>query len=143
MVICDTSTLAKYYVPEAESAAVRAFLDREDQVLASELARAELMAVFHRRLREQVWTRAEFLAVVRQFTKDDIGGLWTWLPLEGPLMEQVARTYATLPETVFLRTADCIHLITALCSGLTEIHTHDRHQAQAAPSLGLKPIRIG
>ena len=41
MLFCDTSTLAKYYVPEAESGAVCARLDAEDQVVLSELARAE------------------------------------------------------------------------------------------------------
>lgn len=65
MIFCDTSTLAKYYVPEAESAAVRSRLDGEDEVVLSDLARAELMGVFHRRLREGKWTRAEFSAFAR------------------------------------------------------------------------------
>lgn len=83
MLFCDTSTLAKYYVPERESATVRSRLDAEDQVLFSELARAELMAVFHRRLRESKWTREEFRTLVRQFSRDDIGGYWAWVPLNG------------------------------------------------------------
>jgi predicted nucleic acid-binding protein len=77
MVFCDTSTLAKYYVSEPESDAVRTRLDAEDQVLLSELARAELMGVFHRRLREGRWDRNEFLMVVRQFSTDEVGGYWT------------------------------------------------------------------
>lgn len=44
---CDTSTLAKFYVQEAESAAVRTALDTAERVVLSELAKAELMAVFH------------------------------------------------------------------------------------------------
>ena len=58
MIFCDTSTLAKYYVPEAETDAVQSHLDGEDQVMASELARVELMAVFHRRLRAGAPSRA-------------------------------------------------------------------------------------
>lgn len=142
MIFCDTSTLAKYYFAEPESAAVRLRLDQTDQVLASELAKAELMAVFHRRLREKTWSRRDFLAAVRQFTKDDVGGLWTWIPLGTLLITQVARTYDTLPETVFLRTADCIHLITALHAGMSEICTHDRHQIEAAPGFGLSVVTI-
>jgi len=142
VIFCDTSTLAKFYVTESESVAVRTRLDREERVLASELAKVELMAVFHRRLRERSWTRTEFLAVVRQFTKDDVAGYWGWIPLETALMNQVARVYDTLPETVHLRTADCIHLITALQAGLTEIHTHDHHQIQAAAGLGLSVVTI-
>jgi predicted nucleic acid-binding protein len=124
MIFCDTSTLAKYYVPEYDSAEVRARLDKEDQVALSELARAELMGVFHRRLREHKWTKDEFLAVVRQFTKDDIGGYWSWLPLDSVIVEQSVKTFTTLPETIFLRTADCLHLVTALHHGFGEIHTH-------------------
>src|SRR5438045_89756 len=106
MLFCDTSTLAKYYVQESGSDAVRARLDAEDQVHLSELARAELMAVFHRQLRERRWTRDEFAAVVRQFSTDEGGGLWTWAPLDGGVIEQVVRIFITLPEDVFLRTAD-------------------------------------
>jgi len=142
MLFCDTSTLAKYYVSEPESDAVRARLDTEDQVLLSELARAELMAVFHRQWRERRWQRDEFLTVVRQFSTDEVGGYWTWIPLEGAIVEQVVRTYATLPDDVFLRTADCLHLVTALRQGFTEIHTHDRHQRNGASALGLRAISI-
>jgi hypothetical protein len=46
MIFCDTSTLAKYYVTEPESATVRSRLDAKDQVVLSESARAELMGAF-------------------------------------------------------------------------------------------------
>ena len=142
MLFCDTSTLAKYYVSESESGAVRAHLDAEDQVMLSELARAELMGVFHRRLRERQWNRDEFLTVVRQFSTDEVSGYWTWLPLEGIIVEQVVRTYTALPEDVFLRTADCLHLVTALHHGFAEIHTHDRQQRDGAGALGLTAVAI-
>jgi predicted nucleic acid-binding protein len=142
MLFCDTSTLAKYYVAEPESDAVRGRLDAEDQVLLSELARAELMGVFHRRLRERTWERNDFLMVVRQFSADEVAGYWTFVPLEGGIVEQVVRTYATLPEDVFLRAADCLHLVTALRHGFTEIHTHDTHQRDGAGALGVTAIAI-
>jgi len=87
MLFCDTSTLAKYYVPETESAAVRARRDQEGQVALSELARAKIIGVFHRRLREKQWTTKVFRTVVRQFAKDDIGGVWSWLPLDGMIVD--------------------------------------------------------
>ena len=52
MIFCDTSAVAKLYVPERESVAVRRLLEAEDEVCLSELARPELMGVFHRRWRE-------------------------------------------------------------------------------------------
>jgi len=142
MILCDTSTVAKFYVFEPESVAVRQRLEAEDEVCVSELARIELMGVFHRRLREGKWTRADFLAAVRQFSADDIGGYWTWLPLESAIIEAAAATYATLPETVFLRSSDCLHLVTALHHNFAEIHTHDKHQIDAAAALGLKAVTI-
>jgi len=142
MIFCDTSTIAKLYAPEAQSAAVRARLETEDAVFASELARVELMSVFHRRLREKKWSRADFQAAARQFTADDIGGFFTWLPLDNAITDAAAKTYATLPETIFLRSADCLHIVTALHHGFEEIHTHDAHQGAAAAVLGVKAVAI-
>jgi predicted nucleic acid-binding protein len=142
MIFCDTSTVAKLYVPEAESAAVRLRLEAEDEVCVSELARAELMAVFHRRMREAKWTRADFSAAVRQFSADDIGGFWTWLPLDGVIIGATANTFATLPDNVFLRSSDCLHLVTALHHNFTDVFTHDKHQTAVAATLGLNSVNI-
>ncbi len=140
MIFCDTSAVAKLYVTEKESAVVRARLETEDQVLVSELVRIEVLSVFHRQLREKQWTRDKFMTAVRQFTNDDIGGFWTWLPLDVTIIDAAAKTYTTLPDTVFLRTADCLHLVTALHHGVAEICTYDAHQTAAAPAVGIRPI---
>jgi len=140
MIFCDTSAAAKLYVPEHESGAMRKLAEREDEVYVSELVRAELMGVFHRRWRERKWSRADFLTAVRQFSHDDIAGFWTWLPLDRPIVEAAGQTYTTLPDTVFLRTADCLHLVTALHHNFAEIYTYDAQQSAAASVLGLKPV---
>lgn len=137
MIFCDTSAVARLYVPEKESPAVRARLEQEEQVLVSELARVELMAVFHRQVRKNRWSQAQFRTAVLQFTNDDIGGFWTWLPLEAAVTAAAAKVYASLPASVLLRSADCLHLVTAIHHGFAEIYTYDRHQALAAPALGL------
>ena len=140
MILCDTSAAAKLYIVEKESSAMRQRLETEDQVFVSELVRVELMGVFHRQLREKKWTRDKFLTAARQFTNDDIGGFWTWLPLDATIIEAAARTYTTLPDSVFLRAADCLHLVTARHCGLAEIYTYDTHQTVAATALGIKPV---
>jgi predicted nucleic acid-binding protein len=142
MIFCDTSAIAKLYVVEKESPAIRARIEAEDEVLVSELARVELMGVFHRQLREKKWTREKFLTAVRQFANDDIGGFWTWAPLDTTVIEAAARTYTTLPDTVFLRSADCLHLVTARHHNFSEIHTYDTHQKTAAIALGLNPVSV-
>ena len=142
MIFCDTSTAAKLYVPERESAAVRQRLESEDEVYVSELVRVELMAVFHRRLREGKWSHADFTTAVRQFSQDDISGFWTWLSLDNLISEAAAKTYSTLPDSVFLRSADCIHLVTGVHHNFAEIYTHDAHQAIAATALGMRALVI-
>jgi hypothetical protein len=69
-------------------------------------------------------------------------GYWTWLPLDSAIIEAASTTYTTLPETVFLRSADCLHLVTALHYNFAEIYTHDSHQIDAASALGLKAVAI-
>ena len=134
--------MAKFYVFEPESTAVRQRLEAEEEVCVSELAKLELMGLFHRRLREGKWTRPDFVTAVRQFSADDIGGYWTWLPLDSAIIDAAAATYATLPEAVFLRSSDCLHLVTALHHNFAEIYTHDKHQIDAAAALGLKPVTL-
>lgn len=143
MIFCDTSAVAKLYVVEQGSAAVRAIVESEDRVLASALARVELMAVFHRQLREKKWTSDLFAAAVRQFQRDEAHGFWSWLPVESAIIEMAAKTFTTLPGNVFLRAADCIHIVTAMHHGLADIHTYDIHQAAAARALGLNPLAPG
>ena len=141
MIFCDTSAAAKLYVLEKDSPAVRGAIENEDSVFISELARVELMSVFHRQLREKIWTRAQFTTAVRQFMNDDSSGFWTWLPLDAAIIEAAAKTYTALPDSVFLRSADCLHLATAIHHGFGGICTFDKHQIGAAVALGLKPLK--
>jgi predicted nucleic acid-binding protein len=140
MIFCETSAAVKIYSSEPESSAVKTLFEAEDELCLSELARLEVMSVFHRRLRVGIWDRTDFLSSVRQFSKDDLGGFWTWLPLDQSILQAAAKIYATLPSTVFLRSSDCIHLVTALHHNFAEIYTYDRHQSLAASSLGLKAV---
>lgn len=139
MIVCDTSAVAKFYVPEKESPAIRQLVEGEDSVCVSELVRPELMAVFHRRLREKTWSQRDFTAAIRQFQYDDLAGFWTWLPLDSQILRAAADAFATLPGDIFLRSSDCIHIVTALHHNFSELFTYDVHQLQAAAALGLRP----
>ena len=143
MIFCDTSALAKFYVPENESEALRILLDAENQATASELARVELMSVFHRRMRERKWTQEQFQAAAGQFNRDDTGGYWTWLPVSSSIIGAASQLYLSLPGSVFLSASDCLHLVTALHHGLEEVCTFDRHQQEAAQALGLTVTGLG
>jgi predicted nucleic acid-binding protein len=142
MIVCDTSTLAKFYVNERESKAVRDRLNAEDQVFICAWGRAELMAVLHRQLREKKWNREIFVTVTQQFLRDDADGLWSWTPVDSELLSLAVQTYLTIPAEVFLRTADCVHLVSAIRWGYGDFYTHDTRQRAAAAYLGLNPLAI-
>jgi predicted nucleic acid-binding protein len=142
MIFCDTSFAAKLYALEPETAAVRTLLEEAQWIYVSELFRVEVLAVFHRRLREGKWTPAEFRAADRQFQHDDQTGFWSWLPVEHQLMVAAEQTFRTLPPDIFLRAADCIHLTTARQHGFGGIHTYDAHQSRAALALGLQALTV-
>jgi len=140
MIFCDTSAAVKIYVPERESRSVQLLFNAEDEICLSELTRIELMGVFHRRLREGQWNQSQFLGAVRQFSNDELSGFWTWLPLDQSIIHAAAKIYTTLPRTVFLRSSDCIQVVTALHHNFAEIYTYDSHQSAAAAVLGLKAV---
>ena len=142
MIFCDTSALAKYYVDEIGSPALRSRLRSEDAVMASELARVELMSVFHRRLREREWTREQFQAAASQLSRHDATQYWTWLPVSDLIIGAASQFYLSLSESVFLRPSDCLHLVTALHHGFEEVCTFDRHQEEAVQALGLAVIKL-
>jgi predicted nucleic acid-binding protein len=138
MIFCDTSAAVKVYVREAGSSEIARLFPKHNEICLSELARVELISVFHRRLREGIWDKTDFDGAVSQFSKDDISGFWTWLPLDRSIIEAATKTYTTLPKTVFLRASDCLHLITAQHYNFSEIYTYDTHQTKAAAVFGIK-----
>jgi predicted nucleic acid-binding protein len=140
MIFCDTSAAVKIYALERESASVQLLFDTADDICLSELTRVEIMGVFHKRLREGLWNQSQFLAAVRQFSNDELSGFWTWLPLDQSIIHAAAKIYTTLPSTVFLRSSDCIQLVTALHHNFAKIYTYDRHQSLAASSFGLTAV---
>jgi len=111
-------------------------------VTLSELARVVVMSVFHRYWRDNAWSREQFIRATSQLDRDDLRGVWTWLPVDRAIIMYSVHAYLLLPADVFLRASDCIHIATALRSEHTEIYTHDVRQAKAAEALGLVPVRI-
>jgi len=128
----DAAFIAKFYVDEPESAAVRNLAEGLGTVSCAVFGRLEVAAVFHRKWREQTFSRRAFEEVSDQFADDCNAGLWTWLPLTNDLVEAAAAAVRGLPRTVFLRSADALHLVCATEHGFAEIYSNDRHVLAAA-----------
>ena len=136
----DSSYIAKFYLDEPESDAVRRLAESLGQVRCAVIGQVEVAAVFHRKLREGAFDGSAFREVMAQFNDDCNQGLWTWLPLTSALAAKTAAAFARLPRPVLLRSADALHLSCAHEHGLPEIYTNDRHMSAAARHFRLKPL---
>lgn len=102
------------------------------------MALAEVPCLFHRNLREGNLT-SKAVSEVRQLFMDDVdAGTWRLLPVTERLLRRVESTMRTLRRDVFLRSADAIHIATALDAGFREIWTNDRHLLAACAHCGIK-----
>ena len=135
----DANYISRCYLDEHGSTEVRA-LASATAVVCVELGQAEASSAFHRKLREGALTPAEFAALMNQFEAEL--SLFTWLPVTSALITDVRQSFVTLPPTVFLRSADALHLACAREAGLTEIYSNDRHLLAAAPHFGLNGVNV-
>ena len=138
----DSSYIAKFYLDEPESAAVRQLAESLGQVRCAAIGQVEVAAVFHRKLREGAFDAGTFREVIAQYDDDCGQGLWTWLPLTTALAAKTVAAFARLPRPVFLRSADAVHLSCAHEHGFPEIYTNDRHMSAAARYFRLKPLAV-
>ncbi len=138
MIYCDTAYLLKYYLDEPGSDAVVALINRQTGVSSLSLARLELQAAFHRKLREGLINAKTHEALVGQLADDLRDGLWTWLSVDDALLDQAAKHFAALPANVFLRASDALHLTCAKEHGFREIYSNDKHLLAAAKHFGIK-----
>ncbi len=139
----DSAYIAKFYLDEPDSEAVRRLAESLGQVQCAVIGQLEVAAVFHRKLREGAFDEAAFREIMAQFTDDCVQGLWTWLPVSTALVARAAAAFGRLPRSVFLRAADALHLVCAQEHGLREIYTNDRHMSSGARHFRLKPLAVG
>ncbi len=136
MIYFDTAYLARCYLEDESYEAVRG-LAENDVVACSELGRAELSAVFHRKRREGAIDDQTHEILLAQLEQDDRDEIWQWLTLDRDVIDRVMESFRALPADLFVRTADAVHLSTAKHAGVTRLFTNDRHMLRAAPHFGV------
>ena len=109
-------------------------------IATSGIAVAEVSAAFHRKLREGAVDRRVFRALQGQFEHDVQEGLWKLIVPTEALLQQVQALFVRLDKSVFLRSLDTLHLVTAKEEGFDRVYSNDRHLLQACASVGLKGI---
>ena len=82
------------------------------------------------------------LTVLDQFELDEEQRLWNWLPLTEFILASVVSSFRMLPEDVFLRTADAVHLVTAKSHAFREVYSNDTRLLGAAAHFGLRARNI-
>ena len=127
----DSALLAKFYLNEPGRDAVRSVAKKAGIVVTSGVAVAE------RKLRESAVDLDVFRALSGQFQHDLEKGLWRLIAPTEALLEQVRALFVRLDRSVFLRSLDALHLVTAKAEGFERIYSNDRHVLAACGSLGL------
>jgi predicted nucleic acid-binding protein len=142
MIYFDACYIAKFYLAEPDSPRVISFANSNSDVGCLLIGKAEVIAVFHRKLREGVVDMSGFHLLCDQFESDCTGGLWQWRPVDESLIRASARRFRGLSATTFIRAADALHLTCAAEEGCVQIHTNDRHMIAAAPTFGLQVVTL-
>ena len=141
MIYLDTSYLVRLYFEDPGYESVRE-LAAADHVCCALHGQVEIVAAFHRKLREVALSPKTYRALFAQFESDSKAGAFRWLPAGPDVLQRVREIYAELPGTVYLRGADAMHLATASVNGLKTVYSHDNHLLSAAGHFGLKGVDI-
>lgn len=109
-------------------------------MVSSAIAVAEIAAAFHRKFREGSVDQRAFKALQGQFKHDLDNGLWRLVVPTEAVLEDARALFSELGKSVFLRSLDGLHLVTAKAEGFAQIYSNDRHLLGACASVGLQGI---
>jgi predicted nucleic acid-binding protein len=133
----DAALVAKFYVNEPGRDRVRGLAREAGVVVTSGIAVAEVSAAFHRKLREGAIDRPIFQALQGQFAHDLDSGLWQLVGPTEALLRDIQAAFSRLEASVFLRSLDALHLVTAKAEGFKRVYSNDRHLLGACRRFGL------
>ena len=139
----DSAYIAKFYVNESDSAAVREQIGLAGVLVSSEWALAEVSCVLQRHLREGSLKRSQVRELMGAFEEHVEAGVWRLMPVTRSRLRRVASIVRAAPRSLFLRAGDAVHLVSAIESGEREIWTNDRRLLAAAAHFGLSGRSVG
>ncbi len=144
MIYWDTSCLIKLYVAEIDSDQWQERLAAEAApCLSSGLLYAELAYALHQKEIRKEIRPGSARRLFEHFERHVKQGRFELLPVGTDVLEKsvaVARTCYAAKPVVPLRTADGIHLATAMVGGCSTVATTDQRMLAALPCLSLKSL---
>jgi predicted nucleic acid-binding protein len=133
----DSTYIIKCYLAEPGSEQVLALAQSHPGRASALHGRLEFWSGIKRHVREGNLPLRSAEAVWRQFIRDEIAGLWLFLPISRTLVEISCTRLSALPSDMPCRAADALHLTCAVEEGFMEIYSNDRHLLAAAIHFGI------
>jgi predicted nucleic acid-binding protein len=137
----DTSTLAKLYIGEPDSAQFAAYLAATGPITTSELTRWELFRVLARKEAERVISIGAADAIFTGFLADVAAAKVGLVPMSSLVetrFQQLVLRLHRLNPPILARTLDGIHIATADLHGADALVATDTNMRKCAAAIGLK-----
>lgn len=137
----DTSALAKWYLPEANSEAFASWMQKQTETCISSLTITEFRCLLARRQRMQLLDALQIQELYAKFEQDiQDGHLLHYEVLDRQILN--AKLMIESLPTVALRTLDALHLTIAHDIGVAILATADVVMAEAATMLEFEVVRF-
>lgn len=94
--------------------------------------------MLHRRLHAGASSHSDARNPASRFSGHIEDGLWKLIPASETLLGRTSALIMSAPGDLLMRTADAVHLTTALEAGERDVWTNHRHMLRAAGSLSPK-----
>ena len=137
----DTSTLAKLYVAESDSAQFQSHLAATGSATTSVFARWDIFRFLARKEAERMIIPGAAEVIFAKFEADVVANRVVLLPMDGAVEERfrnlTLRLHRLTPP-VFTRTLDAIHLATADICAAAEFVVTDTNLRRCGVAIGLK-----
>lgn len=137
----DTSALAKWYLPEANSEAFASWMQEHTETCISSLTITEFRCLLARRQRMQLLNALQVQELNAKFEQDIQDGHLLHYEVKNQQILNAKLMIESLP-TVALRTLDALHLTIAHDIGVAILATADVVMAEAATMLEFKVVRF-
>ncbi len=139
MIYFDASLVVSLYTPDANSAAAGTAMQlAQETLLISSLVKLEVLNAIELRVFRREISRLQAEISLNDFAKDLRSGVYQLRALPEVAFERASQLSRKLTAKLGTRTADLLHVATALELGATSLFTFDLQQRKMAEAAGLK-----